>query len=46
MADLVQAKSKSSKIRAGSPQEEQQLAQHLLGLAPHAATCAEVRAGS
>lgn len=38
----VQSKSKSSRIRQGSPQEEEQLALHLLGLAPAAHTCAEV----
>jgi elongator complex protein 1 len=40
----AQSKSQSSKIRQGSPQEEEQLAEHVLGLAPHAATCAEVGA--
>lgn len=35
-------KSQGGRIRAGSPQEEEQLAQHVLGLAPSAATCAEV----
>ena len=38
----LQGKSKSGRIRQGSPQEEQQLAEHLLGLAPHSALCAEV----
>lgn len=38
----TRTKNKSGRIRQGSPQEEEQLAQHLLGLAPLAATCADV----
>ncbi|KAL4852847.1 Elongator complex protein 1 [Chlorella vulgaris] len=34
-------KSQGSKIRQGGPQEEQQLAEHLLSLAPSATTCGE-----
>lgn len=36
-------KSKTNRIRAGSPQEEEHLAKHVLGLAPSAATCSEAR---